>query len=245
MEEIVIILLLALLVVILYYKRTSSFVDDNIQVVVAAYNEDMNWLKEEPFNGLDTICYNKGKNDMSQCEGSHCKIVKLPNVGRCDHTYLHHIIENYDSLAPVTVFIPASWTDSLKKSKTLELIENARTSKKTNIPNTPISPNDGVWGFQMDEWTSSNEKNKDMNETSSLQPCPQRPFGVWYRFNFPDTPLTHIQYSGIFAVARDDIIQHPIERYRNLIRYLDSHSNPEAGHYIERAWHSIFSPIST
>ena len=244
MQEIIIALLLVI-VIILYYKRTASFVDDNIQVVVAAYNEDMNWLKEEPFNGLDTICYNKGKNDISQCSNSKCKVLSLPNVGREGHTYLHHIIENYDNLAPVTVFIPASWPDGGKNSPTLTTIELARKYKKTFIPTTPVSPNDSVWGFQLDEYTSSNEKNKDMNETSSLQPCPQRPFGVWYRHNFPDTPLTNIQYGGIFAVARNDIIQHPIERYRNLIKYLDSHSNPEAGHYMERAWHSIFSPIST
>jgi len=242
MKEIAILLLLIL--VIILYKRTTTFVDENLQVVVATYNEDMNWLKEEPFNGLDIICYNKGKNDISQCHGPKCKVLKLPNVGRCDHTYLHHIIENYNTLAPMTVFIPASWTDDRKKSTALELIEKARTYKKTNIPTTPVSQNDGVWGFQLDEWTSTNRKNKDMNETSLLQHCPQRPFGVWYKLNFPDTPLTHIQYTGIFAVARDDIIKHPIERYKNLIKYIDSHSNPEAGHYIERAWHSIFSPLS-
>lgn len=240
MKEIAILLILILLIII--YKRTASFVDENIQVVVAAYKEDMNWLKEEPFNGINTICYNKGKNDISQCQGSNCRTISLPNVGRCDHTYLHHIIENYNNLAPVTVFIPASWTDDHKKSRTLDLIEQARISKKTNIPSTPVSQDDGVWGFQLDEWTSSNNRNKDANETSVLHPCPQRPFSVWYKLNFPDTPLERIQYTGIFAVSRDDILKNPIERYKNLIKYLDTHSNPEAGHYIERAWYSIFSP---
>ena len=243
MEEIVIVLLIAL-ITISYYKRASSFVDDNIQVVVSVYKENMSWLNEEPFNGLDTICYNKGNQDIAECKNSKCKVIDLPNVGRESHSYLHHIIENYNNLAPVTVFIPASWTDDRKKSTALEIIEKARTYKKTNIPTTPVSQNDDVWGFQLDEWTSTNSKNKEMNETSLLQHCPQRPFGVWYKLNFPDTPLTHIQYTGIFAVARDDIIKHPIERYKNLIKYIDNHSNPEAGHYIERAWHSIFSPNS-
>ena len=241
MEEITIILLLIIMIII-YRRRGATFVDDKLQVVVAVYNEDVQWLKEEPFNGIDTICYNKGKNNLTQCEGPSCKIINIPNVGRCDHTYLYHIIENYDKLAPVTVFIPGSWMDGYKKPKTLDMIEEARKYKKTNIPSIPVSQDEGVWGFQMDEWTSSNDKNKEKNETSVLHPCPQRPFSVWYKLNFPDTPLERIQYTGIFAVSRDDILKNPIERYKKLIKYLDTHSNPEAGHYIERAWYSIFSP---
>lgn len=30
---------------------------------------------------------------------------RAPQVGRCDHTYLHHIVERYASLADATVFI--------------------------------------------------------------------------------------------------------------------------------------------
>ena len=243
MKELFIFLLVILTVTIIWYSRTSSsFVDENIQVVVAAYNEDMDWLKDEPFKGLDTICYNKGKNDLQQCETPTCKIVQLPNVGRCDHTYLHHIIENYNNLAPVTVFIPASWNDGGKKSKTLDLIEKARESKKTNIPTQNVVNVEEIWGFQMNEWTSSNHKNQEKNETSVLYPCPQRPFGVWYKHNFPDIPFTKVQYSGILAISRDDIIKNPIEHYKKFIKYLDAHSNPEAGHYIERAWWRIIFP---
>jgi len=243
MKELVIFLLIIVLMITIYYGRSSSFVDENIQVVVATYNEDMDWLKDEPFNGLDIICYNKGKNDLQHCETPTCKIVNLPNVGRCDHTYLHHIIENYNNLDPITVFIPASWKDAGKKAKTLGLIEEARNNKQTNIPTEAVNNPEDLWGFQMDEWTSSNNKNKEKNETSQLDLCPQRPFGVWYKHNFPDTPFTKVQYHGIFAVSREDILKNPVEHYKKFIKYLDGHSNPEAGHYIERAWYNIFFPL--
>jgi hypothetical protein len=29
----------------------------------------------------------------------------LANVGRCDHTYLHHIVERYEALADGTLFL--------------------------------------------------------------------------------------------------------------------------------------------
>jgi hypothetical protein len=242
MKEVIIILLLVFMVVAILQKKASSFVDKNIQVVTAVYNEDMDWLKEEPFNGLNIICYNKGKNDLKHCETPNCKIIDLPNVGRCDHTYLHHIIENYDNLAPVTMFIPGSWKDSAKRWKTLDIIEEARNNKNTNIPSEGVNSIDDLWGFQLEEWTSSNHKNRERNETSVLEPCPQRPFGVWFKHNFPDTTFKKVQYGGIFAVSSDDIRKNTVEHYKKFIKYLDSHSNPEAGHYIERAWHYIISP---
>jgi Protein of unknown function (DUF3431) len=243
MKKELILVFLVVLFVIIYKQNTSSFIDENIQVVVAVYNEDMSWLKKEPFNGLDIICYNKGKNNLTECASPSCRVINLPNVGRCDHTYLYHIIENYGNLAPVTVFIPASWTDKGKKMKTLNLIEEARNNKNTNIPIQSVG-NSELWGFQLDEWTSSNLNNKEKNETSVLQPCPQRPFGVWFKHNFPDTLMSKVQYNGIFAVSRDDILKNHVEHYKKFIRYLDNHSNPEAGHYIERAWYHIIFPNS-
>jgi len=64
-----------------------------MQFVVAKYNEDYSWT-----GGLDNvIIYNKG------CElaGS----VVLPNIGREAHTYLYHIVTNYDILADHTCFL--------------------------------------------------------------------------------------------------------------------------------------------
>ena len=42
---------------------------------------------------------------------------------------------------------------------------------------------------------------------------------------------------------KKDIIQHSIERYQLLLNTVNNHSNPEAGHYIERSWGAIFYPL--
>jgi hypothetical protein len=68
-----------------------------IELVVARYNEDLNWLKKVPKNIKITI-YNKGKDDINYPS------IKLPNIGRESHTYLFHIIKNYDNLAEKTIF---------------------------------------------------------------------------------------------------------------------------------------------
>ena len=48
---------------------------------------------------------------------------------------------------------------------------------------------------------------------------------------------------GVFSIHKFDIIKHPISRYEKLLAAVERHSNPEVGHYIERAWGAIFYPI--
>ena len=69
-------------------------------IVVANYNEDINWLL--PYED-SVIIYNKGTSKIPPFSN----VVSLPNVGREGHTYLHHIIENYDELSERITFIQA------------------------------------------------------------------------------------------------------------------------------------------
>ena len=62
-----------------------------IELVVARYLEDVSWLNNIPPQ-ITARVYDKSPSG------------NLPNVGREAHTYLHHICENYDDLADLTVF---------------------------------------------------------------------------------------------------------------------------------------------
>lgn len=81
------------------YKMLSDIIDDNfkkyLEVVIARHEEDLSWASK--YKEYTTI-YNKGESDV---EGS----IKLKNIGREAHTYLHHIVNNYDNLADYTVFL--------------------------------------------------------------------------------------------------------------------------------------------
>lgn len=67
------------------------------QIVVARYNEDISWTSKYQPN---VIIYNKG-NYLP-------KSISLPNVGRESHTYLYHIVNNYNNLADRTIFFQGS-----------------------------------------------------------------------------------------------------------------------------------------
>ena len=69
------------------------------EIVVARYNENLDWLKEiKKSKDLKITVYNKGKDDID------VPFITLPNIGRESHTYLYHIINNYDNLADQTIF---------------------------------------------------------------------------------------------------------------------------------------------
>src|SRR5688572_16556932 len=68
----------------------------SLELVVARYNENLNWLRRVPKEFRVTI-YDKSDENLPNA-------MDLPNVGREAHTYLWHIVARYDSLAEVTVF---------------------------------------------------------------------------------------------------------------------------------------------
>jgi hypothetical protein len=216
----------------------------NVQCVVARYNEKTDWFNHAPFKNMDMICYNKGPRLPENCFNEHCKVVELDNVGRCDHTYLYHIIQNYNNLAPITLFLPASCMDAHKKSFTFSVLQHLIESKNTVLQG-------GIWNdirkdmydFTLDEWKATNHENIIQNSESKLAPSSIRPFGKWFDANFGENLHVKIfSFYGIIAIAKEHIIQHPIDRYQKLIKYVDSDSNPEAGHYMERSWGAIFYP---
>ena len=71
----------------------------NTDIVVSRYDENIEWCK--PYAEM-CVVYNKGeplKNNFG------CKIRHLKNVGRESHTYLSHIVYNWDTLNEYTLFL--------------------------------------------------------------------------------------------------------------------------------------------
>jgi hypothetical protein len=80
-----------------------------VEVVLAHHSEDLSWLSRIPeFKDVHLRVYTKGPQaNLNVPIASRASFHQLPNVGRESHTYLHHIVENYDRLADWTVFTQA------------------------------------------------------------------------------------------------------------------------------------------
>lgn len=86
---------------------TWIFIDNKINpdhtFVIARYNEDINWTR---YLQGKVIIYNKGKDDLDLKNfRDNVELKKLDNVGREGHTYLYHIIENYDTINDRVTFL--------------------------------------------------------------------------------------------------------------------------------------------
>jgi hypothetical protein len=79
-----------------------------VEVVVSHFNENLDWLskltsaEEKPRVSI----YTKGQQPLHELE-SKMDVHQLPNVGREAHTYLNHIVKNFDNLADWTIFTQA------------------------------------------------------------------------------------------------------------------------------------------
>ena len=101
-----------------------------------------------------------------------------------------------------------------------------------------------MYDFTLDEWMASDIQNRGLNPESKLELSEIRPFGKWYEYYFNDIIVHCMTYWSIFSVDNKDILQHSKEYYENLIKQLSNTSNPEVGHYFERAWCAVFYPMN-
>lgn len=214
-----------------------------VKIIVARYNEDLSWMKEKPFNLFRYVVYNKGVNDnFEKCNVD--KIVNLPNVGRCDHTYLYHIVNNYNSLNDINVFFPGCLNVSFKKEKAKKILYSIINLRKAVFYGTfTASIKKEFLNFTLDNWTSTDDMNKSLNPESITYPAKLRPYGKWYNYMFGNIKVNRYCIHGIFSIDKLDILKHDISRYIKLLNAVSVHSNPEVGHYIERSWAAIFHPL--
>ena len=171
----------------------------------------------------------------------------MDNVGRNDHTYLHHIVLNYDSLMPITVFLPGSTNLPYKMARAKKILNNIIISEYTSAFFAGYRTKDlkqQFSRFMLSRYVASDPQNARKNGESRLSLCKLRPYWKWYTFFFSNTVTTCYTYGGVFSIDRRDILGHPVDHYEKIMNTVSNHSNPEAGHYIERSWGAIFHPLN-
>jgi len=212
----------------------------NINIVVSRYNENLDWINNKLFNKYFITCYNKGINNKFNINSPH-EIIKLNNVGKCDHTYLYHIVNNYDNLSDYIIFLPGSNNAPYKLRKSRNLINHIEYYKKlVNIGSiTEINIKNKFYNFTRNSYLTTDKDNKELNADSKIRISDIRPFGKWYEHHFDNLNVNFHTWWGIFATTREIIHKRPKEFYQKLLDELSDSVNPEVGHYIERAWFAI------
>lgn len=107
------------------------------ELVVARFKEGKEWLAEVP-SEWGVIVYNKGYPQDGK---------PLPNIGREPHTFLTHIVNNYNNLAELTAFVQGrpfdhcnSLFEFLKASEGKELLWLGREQLWSDADGSPAHP---------------------------------------------------------------------------------------------------------
>lgn len=203
------------------------------EIVVARYKENPSVF--EPFNGITTI-YNKGSKILGKC-----KIEVLPNVGRESHTYLHHVIKNYNSLANKTLFTQGEMSRT-HNPYSIEQYLFTDQCRVINLCNRGETFCNQTWGFlkHVSHWKKEYDSGH-MRKTKLTM-------GDWIKkvlkMQLPLKEMFQFSHGAIFSVDSSIIRSRSKQYYETIIKHVDDHVNPEEGHYMERSWNYIFkAPI--
>lgn len=233
-----------------------------IHLVIARYKENLDWL-EDTIAKLKSLSYdvhvyiyNKG-NTLVKLAEEICDMVtckNLPNVGRESHTYLTHIIENYEKLKDNAYIVclqgefkehfrwygnPTTPTDLV-----LNLIQDAMASKTASLTYAK------VWAHEVGNSCSAHYGFRiSQHAREPLDPRSPKCFGDWYNEyvgEWKDGEAWHTMpfwIGGLYAVAHTQILKRPLSYYTKLRDCVGVSLNPEVGHFIERAWVGVYGLI--
>ncbi|MCJ1421025.1 hypothetical protein MMC32_007387 [Xylographa parallela] len=211
----------------------------DLEIVIAHYNEDLSWLGED---AKTSTIYSKG----GEKAAPPLPHIALPNIGREGHTFLYHIIERYDSLADVTLFLQGHIDDhfSITLDEVKERARKTQPRQVTTFPYRDLETFDHWDGIPWDEYPSW----RKWSTMPSSAKAVRTPAEYWQLF-FPEKDIPAsigFQPGALFAVRKEEIRQHPRSFYELIMQefFLGNmaHVNPETGHLMERYWQAIFSP---
>ena len=203
-------------------------------LIFARYNEDIEWIKK--YKNYKKVIYNKGEKLF---KSKDFEIIDIKNVGRESHTWLYHIVNNYDRLDDINIFLQAK-IDDLNCMAYEDPLKYIKKVKKYGFAASRyglLGPFHWDWNVGVDK--DIRYKRKWLNNEISKSKIGFRKFS---KEIFPNIPLfVATSYSGCFAVKKEVILQHNISFYKRLLDILSNHKNPIEGHYMERLWCYIFT----
>ncbi|KAK9419937.1 hypothetical protein SUNI508_06943 [Seiridium unicorne] len=228
-----------------YARRTSD--DLQFEVVVARYNEDLQWLEAVL---PDATVYNKG--DKMPSIHNIARIIDLPNIGRESHTYLHHIVSCYDTLADITLFTQGS-RNGVSCFRTYTKLTSSQMEEialkmdfgemKTfgSIESGTLRPIDQWDGF---DWEKDVDNILWLSQQRGDFLCADcTPAQYWLEtFGFEHPSSIIFTEGAFFAVRRKTVRLRPRVFYEKLLAKFTqlNHVNPEIGHFQEKFWGEIF-----
>lgn len=215
--------------------------DLDFEIVVAHYNEDLTWLKQ---HSGECCVYTKGPEKNTP--DPTFTFTRLPNIGREGHTFLYHIVNFYDTLADVTLFVQGRIDDhvDLTVAEMKKRAQNTPPGQVTTFPFRELEQFDHWTGIPWDQYPCW--KRWSTMDTAKMKETPLELFQNYIAESHRAPEAVGFAPGAIFAVRKETIRQHSKEYYQRLLEKMFlgemAHVNPETGHYMERFWLAMLNP---
>ncbi len=200
----------------------------DVEIVIARYQEDLSWIRNLP-KGVAVTVYNKG-DPLSLVSQAQC--IPRPNQGVEAETYLWHILNRYDSLAPWTIFCQGHPFDHAHDFHKVvrAWVQEGRAVGPFHWLGFVIDSDDKRGHRLFVPWS----KNKDRRELD-LESFYQKLFAI------PPPQWTQFYCGAQFGVAADLIRNKPLDWYQRARQI--ALEFPDAGHCFERTWDQVFGVV--
>lgn len=208
---------------------------DTVQVIIARYREDVSWAESL---GYDCVVYDKSGNNASDAR-------PLPNIGREAHTYFTHIVNEYDRLADMNVFLQGDPFDHLD-DQGRGTVTTLRTQLEDVVDR--MIPFKGLAWFKLksDRLGNPHDLRKPENEGRWAGWGKDIPLGELFEKLFhapmPENIISRAP-TGNFCVTGERIRTRPKAFYEYCLKVIldDPLDENNTGHAFERLWQHIFN----
>ena len=218
-----------------------------VECVITRYNEHIDWIDYINNNVTNFVVYNKGTNDALfknlkiENVSNKLTINKLPNIGRIDHTIAYHILTNWDNLADITVFLPASIMMCQRKGSYLNAIRKkipTVSSKMNGFFSPKFHKINDSYNYSIDNYQAEGKCNRNNNPFIKSE---FKDFKTWKEALIDNRPIKYLAMRGMFIVCKENIKMVDQTVYQNLLTSLSVGDNIENGHFAERIWAHLFT----
>jgi hypothetical protein len=196
-------------------------------LIIARYEEDVSWIENIDSSDINIFLYNKGKEDIPILLKKPIFYKTLKNIGRDPHTYIHHIVENYDNLPEYIIFVQGNPFDHC--SNLFEKISNHTTEDFLFLHSTRIIEEPIACGWEHKVFAQKREE--DIFDFFYFGEVARKYLGG-------DAPqIFRFAPGQQFIASRDKIMCRSLEYYETILN--DFNKNYLLPWMLERMWQYI------
>jgi hypothetical protein len=177
---------------------------------------------------INVIIYNKSSENLTSLKDNHI-VINSENIGREGHTYLTYIIENYEKLSDVNVFIQDDFYNHLFN---IDYFKNNFNSNKNNdFYQFPCSWRKGSEAIPFSRTIVDGYLDLGFFKNNDI-----KKFAELFKVELPHVYTT--ETCAHFLVSRNRILRHNKEKYKKILEWLLS--NEINGYLLEHTWKILF-----